>query len=95
MTNYAQHLNRPPSPKQLAYQKSLEEQRRVSLSPPRTSAQASRNIKALLAVQAPPAEDFDHELRELREDLATGSGAVALVREDEIGGYGSTAHWRY
>lgn len=94
MTNYAQHLNKAANEKQLGYLRSLERSRRVSLSPPRSSAEASRNIKALLAMEAPPAEDFDHELRELREDLAAGGGAVALIHDDEIGGWGSTAHWK-
>jgi hypothetical protein len=42
----------------------------------------------------PPTDDIDREIHGVRDDLSLGAGTVALVHDDELGGYGSTAHWR-
>lgn len=94
MTNYAQHLNRPASSKQLKFLRDLATRRGVSFTTPTSSAHASRQIDALLAAEVPPMDDVDRDVRAIREDLASGSGALAAIHDDEIGGYGSTAHWR-
>lgn len=94
MTNRAQHLIEPASPEQLQFLRTLSWRRGVSFAPPTSSAQASRQIDALLARPVPPVDDIDRELLGVREDLAIGAGAVALVQDDELGGYGSTAHWK-
>jgi hypothetical protein len=94
MTNYAQHLNKPASPGQQQLLRRLAIQRGVSFIPPRSSAQASEQIDALLAGEVPPPEDIDRDLQAVREDLASGPGALAPIHPDEIGGHGSTAHWR-
>jgi hypothetical protein len=72
----------------------LESERGVSIQTPTTSAHASRNIRSLLAMEPISGDERHRELMGLREDLAVGGGSVALVHDDEIGGYGSTAHWR-
>lgn len=94
MTNHAQHLIQPASPEQLQLLRSLSSRRGVSFTPPASSAEASRQIDALLAMPVPPTDDIDREIHGVREDLSLGAGTVALVHEDELGGYGSTAHWR-
>lgn len=94
MTNYAQHSNKPASQKQLDFLRSLSARRGISFTPPINSAHASRQIDALLAGGIPPEEDRSREVQAVREDLAAGHGAVAVVHDDEIGGYGSTAHWK-
>ena len=94
MTNHAQHHIEPASPEQLQFLRSLSARRGVSFSPPTSSADASRQIDALLAIEVSPADDLEREVCGVREDLSLGAGAVALVDESELGGYGSTAHWR-
>jgi len=94
MTNHAQHLKKPASPEQLQLLRRLASRRGVSFTPPTDSAHASRQIDALLARDLPSADESDREHREVREELSVGSGAVALVDDDELGGWGSTAHWR-
>lgn len=93
MTNHAQQ-SIPPSPEQLGLLAKLESERRVSLNPPTTCAEASRNIRSLLAMEPVSGDEGNRELMDVRGDLAVGGGCVALVHDDEIGGYGSTAHWR-
>ena len=93
MTNYVQQST-PPSPAQLGLLAKLESQRRVSLDPPTTRTEASRNIRSLLAMESVSGDEEDHELIDVRTDLAAGGGCVALIHDDEIGGYGSTAHWQ-
>ena len=93
MTNYAQQ-SIPPSPGQLGLLAKLESERRVSLDPPTTCAEASRNIRSLLAMDPISGDDDDRELMDVRGDLTAGGGCVALIHDDEIGGYGSTAHWK-
>lgn len=94
MTNYAQQTNEPASPEQLDFLRSLATRRGVSFARPTSSAHASRQIDALLADELPPPDDVGREVQAVREDLAAGQGAVAAIHDDEIGGYGSTAHWR-
>jgi hypothetical protein len=94
MTTYPQHLNRSASPEQIALLRRLALSRGVSFSPPTSSADASRQIDRLLAAERSPVDELDRERQLIREDLAAGGGAVALIQDDEIGGFGSTAHWR-
>ncbi len=94
MTNHAQHFIEPASPEQLQLLRSLSSRCGVPFTPPTSTADASRQIKALLAMEVPSAEDSDREIRGIREELSVGAGAVALVDEGELGGWGSTAHWR-
>jgi hypothetical protein len=94
MTNHAQHLIEAASPEQLQFLRSLSSRRGVSFSRPTSSADAGRQIEDLLAKEVPTVEDIERELRGIREELSVGAGAVALVDDDELGGYGSTAHWR-
>lgn len=94
MTNHAQHPTQPASPEQLQLLRNLSARRGASFTPPTSSAHASRQIDALLASEVSSVDDAEREIREIREDLALGAGAVTLVDERELGGYGSTAHWR-
>ena len=95
MTNHAQHLIEPASPEQLQFLRNLSSRRGVSFTPPTCSADAGRQIDALLAMEDPPVDDLDRETSGIREELSVGAGAAALVDDDELGGYGSTAHWKY
>ncbi len=83
----------PPTPKQLNALRKLALMRGMTFAWPATRAQASRQI-ALLAGAAPSPQ---HERRADR-DAVTFAGSPHLpasrVREDEITGYGSSAHWK-
>lgn len=94
MTNHAQHLNRPASQKQLDLLPRLAQRKGTSFTPPTSSAHASEQIKSLLGLPDFHLEQAAGDLRGIRDDLALGGGCVAVVHDDEIGGFGSTAHWR-
>ncbi len=81
----------PPSPKQQRYLRSLAEQTGTSFTPPRTKAEASREIERLKKLSASPR----HERAEDRKALSkTQRGGDARVRPSEVEGHGSSARWR-
>jgi hypothetical protein len=85
----------PPTAKQQRYLRQLALQRGVSFVPPRTRAEASRAIDALLRRKPEPTADRRRELRAVQRDMATRCGDAARVRhESETEGYGSTATWK-
>ena len=80
----------PASPKQQRYLRSLAEKTGTSFTPPRTKAEASREIERLKKLSASPR----HERAEDREAIARARrGGSAAVRRSEVSGYGSTATW--
>lgn len=93
MTNYAQRLNRP-SQKQLDFLSRLAQRKGASFTPPRSSGHASQQIDRLLKLPDFHPEQAAEDLRGIRSDLAFGGGCAAAVHDEEIGGFGSTAHWR-
>lgn len=94
MTNYAQHLNRPASQEQLDLLPRLAQRKGTSFTPPTSSGHASEQIDRLLGLPDFHLEEAAEDLRAIRDDLAFGGGCAAVVHDDEVGGYGSTAHWR-
>lgn len=82
-----------PSPKQLAYLRSLAAKTGTSFTYPRTSAAAGREIERLLARKPESREDIDRQRREIADDMATKRGDEAQVQESELTGYGSSATW--
>jgi hypothetical protein len=94
MTNHAQQPNDSASPEQLGYLRDLAARRGVSFEWPRDAAHAHRQIDAFLKSDPPPADDARRELQSVREEMAAGHGAAAVIEDDEIGGHGSSAHWR-
>jgi len=60
---------------------------------PTTQTQASREITRLKKVKRTSRADRRREEKEVRSDMATRRGGAAAVRDEEIGGYGSTASW--
>ena len=81
----------PPSPKQQRYLRLLAEQTGTSFTPPRTKAEASREIERLKKLGASPR----HERAEDRKAVAkTQRGGEGRVRPSEVSGYGSYARWR-
>ena len=82
-----------PTPKQLKYLRALAQRTGQTFAYPRTMEAASDEIDRLTGVKATPRTDRRRELREVQDDLATGRGDAARVRDDELSGYGSTATW--
>lgn len=60
---------------------------------PPTQVQASKEIRRLEKVKRTSSADRRRETKQVRSDMATRRGGAAAVRDDEIGGYGSTASW--
>ena len=92
MTNPQQHSRRKPSPKMLKVLKDMAEERGITYVSPATAGDARQQFEYLKAIPRSHRDDARREIEEVRADLAAG-GASAVSR-DEIGGYGSTAHWR-
>jgi hypothetical protein len=85
---------KPPSAKQLRYLRDLATSRGQSFAYPSTSAEASREIERLRATKPTNTADRRRERRAIQRDLAEDRGDAARVRDTELGGYGSSAHWR-
>jgi len=94
MTDSQPHAASPPTPKQLNYLRDLALGRGQSFAYPATFDEASREIKRLLGAKRTSPADRRRETRAVRDDMATRRGDAASVRLDELGGYGSSAHWR-
>lgn len=85
----------PPTLRQQRYLRHLALERGISFTPPRTRAEASRLIDQLKRRRPESRADHRREVRAVQDDMATGRGDAARVREDaEVTGYGSTATWK-
>lgn len=93
MTNSQPHISNPPTPKQLSFLRDLALGRGQSFAYPETFEEADREIKRLLGQKRTSAAERRREVRAVRDDMAR-RGDAASVRLDELGGYGSSAHWR-
>lgn len=95
MTNSQPHSSKPPTPRQLSYLRDLALGRGQSFAYPETFEEADREIKRLLGQKRTSAAERRREVRAVRDDMATRRGDAASVRLEELGGYGSSAHWRH
>lgn len=84
-----------PTRSQLAYLKSLAARTGGTFAYPTTRAQASNEIKRLLAAKATPAGDRAREHQDLQRDIAERSDDATAVREHDTVGWGSTARWAH
>lgn len=91
MTNPAQH-HRPASQKQLALLRRLAAERGRSFAYPRTSAEASREIRRLKREAGLSRSDRRREDKIVREAMAD-RGDASRVRAEELSGFGSSAGW--
>jgi hypothetical protein len=94
MTNSQPYISSPPTTKQLSYLRDLALGRGQSFAYPETFEEANREIKRLLGEKRTSAAERRREVRAVRDDMTTRRGDAAGVRLDELGGYGSSAHWR-
>jgi hypothetical protein len=82
-----------PTRKQLNYLRALAKRTGQTFTWPKTMESASEEIDRLKGVKPTHRTDRRRELRDIQDDLATGRGDAARVRDDELSGYGSTATW--
>lgn len=92
MTNSQPH--RKPTPRQLNYLRDLALKTGRSFAYPQTFDQADAEIKQLRGKRRTSAADRRRETRAVRAEMAERRGGASAVGEDELGGYGSRAHWR-
>jgi len=93
MTNPQPHPSNPPTPKQISYLRDLALGRGQTFTYPETFDEADQQIKRLRKVKRTSRADRRREVRGVSADMA-GRGDAASVRSHELGGYGSSAHWR-
>jgi hypothetical protein len=92
-TEKEQIMDRGPSAKQLRYLRGLAESRGESFAYPQTRAEASAEIERLRSRRPDPPGDRRRERLAVSRAMAERADA-ASVQDREIGGYGSSAHWR-
>jgi hypothetical protein len=86
--------SRPPTPKQLAYLTALAKRTGQTFATPRTSRDASAEIRRLKATPAESRLERRIERDEIADAISTGSQDSLRVRRNEVVGYGSSATWR-
>jgi hypothetical protein len=92
-TPHPDRTGKPASPAQQRYLRALAQQTGTTFSPPRDSADASRQIDAMKRRGLSDRRDVARERREVSSDLASRAGDAARVRAGEVDGYGSHARW--
>lgn len=82
----------PPTPKQLSYLGSLAQRAGQTFVVPRTRAQASNEIRRLKAVRS-----SGFTFAELKAENAARVAHLdaAVVRPDEVAGYGANCRWSH
>ena len=84
-----------PTPKQLAYLRSLANRAGQTFAYPRTAAQASREIRRLKNAAPSSRTERALERQQIADAIATGPDGGARHRATATPtGYGSTATWR-
>ena len=86
---------KPPTPRQLACLKSLAARTGGTFAYPRTRAQASAEIKRLLAAKPSAVGDRARERADVQRDLAERPDDATAIRPDDTVGWGSTARWAH
>ena len=84
-----------PTPKQLAYLKSLAAKTGTTFAYPATSAEASAEIKRLQSRPRSGAGERTRERRDVQRHLQTRPDDATAVRERDVRGYGSSARWAH
>ncbi|MBV8218733.1 MAG: DUF3072 domain-containing protein [Solirubrobacterales bacterium] len=85
--------SKPPTPKQLAYLRALAERTGQTFTTPRTSQEASAEIRRLKAAAAESQIERKIERGEIAEAIGTGAQDSVRVTREEISGHGSSATW--
>ncbi len=82
----------PATHRQLAYIKQLAYNRGISFIPPRNRGEASELIHQLSDLTPSPTFEIRAD-RDATSALRSEHAPSSSVRDDEITGYGSNAHW--
>jgi hypothetical protein len=85
--------SKPPTSKQLAYLRTLAERTGRTFAWPRTSQEASAEIRKLGAAEPDTRLERRIEHDEVADAIAAGPADDAKVRRHEVDGFGSTATW--
>jgi hypothetical protein len=85
--------SRPPTSKQLAYLRALAERSGQTFASPRTSREASAEIRRLKGTPAESRVERRIERDEIADAIAAGPQDSARVIRSEVTGYGSSATW--
>jgi hypothetical protein len=93
MTNPQRHPTSRPTTRQISYLRDLALGCGQSFAYPSSFEEADREIKRLRKVGRMSRADRRRESRSINAQMARG-GDAASVRDHELGGYGSSAHWR-
>ena len=95
-TDYVPAFEEPcPTPKQLAYLRTLAQRTGQTFAYPRTAAQASREIRRLKSTPASSRTEVRIERKQIADAIAAGPADSSAVRVDEVSGHGSTATWAH
>lgn len=84
-----------PTPKQLAFLRSLADRTGQTFTYPETREHASREIRRLKATRPTSRSERVREKREVQRDLAERPDDSTAMRDDDVQGYGSTARWAH
>ncbi len=86
---------KPPSARQLSYLKALAGRTSQTFTYPRTSRDASREIRRLETVRPTSRVELELERRDLASEQAAREANcdVPVDLDTEVAGYGSTATW--
>lgn len=83
----------PPTSKQLAYLRALAERTGQTFATPRTSRDASSEIRRLKATPAESQLERRIEQDEIADAIGTRTQDSVRVTRDEVTGFGSSATW--
>ena len=86
--------SKPPTTRQLAYLRALAERTGQTFARPRTSQEASAEIRRLKTAPAETQLDRRIERDEIADAISTGAEDSVRVQRSEVTGYGSSATWR-
>ncbi|MBV9334305.1 MAG: hypothetical protein JO243_00300 [Solirubrobacterales bacterium] len=85
--------SKPPTPKQLAYLRALAERTGRTFATPRTSRDASTELRRLKAAPAESRLERRIEHDEIADAIDTGAEDSVRVTRSELTGYGSSSTW--
>lgn len=91
MTDRPQHTTGKPSARMLKVLKDMAAERGITYEVPETAAQAREQFRRLRAIPRSHRDEARRERDEIRAALAAGDASA--VTDEELGGYGSSAHW--
>lgn len=84
-----------PTAPQLRYLRILAEQTATTFSPPRTRAEAGREIQRLKTLPPSSRADATRERRHVQANLASAPQDAVRHRRGDTQGYGSSARWAH